>query len=104
MPRSGGNRRKLAETHFGAPIVVRKYSQVLGWGACAELSAIGVSLAETAETALPAHSGFAMRYPPSGRSVHAVAASLDRCRGLTPTRRLHRHSGVMSLGTSARNT
>ena len=50
MSRSGGNRRKLAETLFGGPIAVRKYSQAPGSGRRAELLAIGVSLAETAET------------------------------------------------------
>src|ERR1700736_1413445 len=41
---------------------------------------IAISLAETAETALPTHSGFARRSPPSGRCVHAGAAKLGRCR------------------------
>jgi hypothetical protein len=46
-------RRKPAETGgnpFGGPIAVRKYSQAQGSGRRAELLAIGVSLAETAET------------------------------------------------------
>src|SRR5216683_1884138 len=58
---------------------------------------IGKSLAETAETPCKyfaletvrgftvslwgrSKRGFAMRYPPSGRCVHAVAAKLGRCR------------------------
>src|SRR6266702_7398772 len=60
---------------------------------------IGKSLAETAETPCKylaretirgftvslwgrSKRGFAMRYPPSGRCVHAVAAKLARCRRL----------------------
>jgi hypothetical protein len=50
MSRSGGNRRKLAETRFWPPIAVRKYSWVPGSGRRAELFAIGVPLAEIAET------------------------------------------------------
>jgi hypothetical protein len=50
MSRSGGNRRKLAETLLGAPIAVRKYSQAPGSGRRTEMMAIGISLAETAET------------------------------------------------------
>jgi hypothetical protein len=50
MVRSGGNRRKLAETCFGDPIAVRKYSRAHGSCRRAELLAIGISLAETAQT------------------------------------------------------
>src|SRR6266581_4160754 len=63
---------------------------------------IGKSLAETAETPCKyfaretirgftvslwgrSKRGFAMRYPPSGRCVHAVAAKLARCRRLGDT-------------------
>jgi hypothetical protein len=49
MSQSGGNQRKLAETRFGSPIAVRKYSQAQGSGRRAELSAIGKTLAEIAE-------------------------------------------------------
>jgi hypothetical protein len=37
---------------------------------------IAKSLAEIAEIRRPTHSGFAMRYPPSGGCAHAVAAKL----------------------------
>ena len=54
-------RQKLAEIRFWGPIAVRKYSQAQGSGRCAELLAIGVSLAETAETPTTrSHQGFAL--------------------------------------------
>jgi hypothetical protein len=43
-------RRKPAETPFRAPTAVRKYSQAQGSGRRVELSAIGKTLAEIAET------------------------------------------------------